>query len=105
WAHLSSARTFEPVLRVPLYPAKSSFNFSPGCQRRPTPIIHLNFESSMMPATQASSAKSMLICVLRKCGTDFSLFRRRNSDATRSLEPLQEQPPAIDQQANPYTGT
>src|SRR5262249_59303399 len=36
-------------------------NFSPGCHRRPAPNIHLNFESSIKPLTQASSAKSMLI--------------------------------------------
>ena len=28
---ISSTRTSEPILRVPLYPANSSFSFSPGC--------------------------------------------------------------------------
>ena len=62
---ISSTRTSEPMLRVPLYPAKSSLSFSPGCQGLFPPSIHRAFARSMLLLTHASRTKSIMRRYLR----------------------------------------
>src|ERR1700691_4316871 len=57
---ISSTRTSEPVLRVPLYPAKSSFSLVPGFQASPAPSIHSNLLNSIRPLTQVSRSRSVM---------------------------------------------
>src|SRR4029077_10294406 len=57
---ISSTRTSEPILRVPLYPAKSSFSFSPGCHGLLPPSIQRALARSILALTHASRTKSIM---------------------------------------------
>src|ERR1700675_4248080 len=63
WRSISSTRTSEPVLREPLYPAKSSLSFSPGFQGWPEPSIHNARVSSIDELTHPSRTRSIMAAI------------------------------------------
>src|SRR5438874_8083354 len=79
---ISCTRTSLPVFRVPLYPAKSSFSFSPGVQGLPRPSIHPKRRISRSEEhTSELQSRRDLVCRL--------LLEKKKNKATTQTIPEQ----------------